>query len=98
MSQYQLVFAPVAKDDLKAIYQFSVLQWGLAKAELYLEQIKYNVNLLLEHPFMGLERTDLLNGIRSLAVERHIIFYRIVENQIMIVRVLHSRQDPNRSI
>jgi toxin ParE1/3/4 len=37
-------------------------------------------------------------GIRSLSAESHVIFYRVREGVIEIVRVLHGRQDPNRHI
>lgn len=96
MNQYQLVIAPVARDDLKAIYQFSVARWGQARADKYLEQMKESFHLLLEQPMLGHERSELLTAIRSLPVESHTIFYRIANHQINIIRILHCRQDPNR--
>ncbi|MDP4536882.1 type II toxin-antitoxin system RelE/ParE family toxin [Alkalimonas collagenimarina] len=96
MNQYQLVIAPVAKDDLKTIYQFSVARWGQARADKYLEQLKERFRLLLEQPMLGHERSELITAVRSSPVESHTIFYRITINQIHIIRILHCRQDPNR--
>ncbi len=47
---------------------------------------------------MGLDRSKLFANTRSIPVESHIIFYRLNENLVEIIRVLHSRQDPERHI
>lgn len=47
---------------------------------------------------MGTERPELLPDTRSLAMESHILFYRVTANSIEIIRVLHRRQDPQRQL
>jgi toxin ParE1/3/4 len=42
--------------------------------------------------------TKLFANTRSIPVESHITFYRLNENLVEIIRVLHSRQDPERHI
>ncbi len=43
---------------------------------------------------MGLERSDLLPGVRRLPIESHTLFYRVTTDTVEIIRVLHGRQDP----
>lgn len=98
MSTCQLVIAPAARDDLTDIYQYGLSQWGQAQSEHYLSRIKDQLRLLTRQPRMGIERPELLPGARSLAVARHVLFYRLNENRIEIIRVLHGRQDPHRHL
>ena len=98
MSSYPLIISPIARDDLEKIYQYGILNWGVSQASSYIDHLKTQLWSLTEHPKMGKERDELLSAMRSLAVESHIIFYRIKNQQINIVRVLHGRQDPQRHI
>jgi toxin ParE1/3/4 len=98
MDVYQLVIAPAAKNDLKAIYQYSLRLWGQAQAESYLYTIKNQFWLLTEQPFLGTERPELLPDTRSLVIESHTLFYRVTTSRVEIMRVLHGRQDPQRHL
>lgn len=47
---------------------------------------------------MGVERSDLLLGVRSLSIQSHTLFYRVTTDSVEIIRVLHGRQDPKRHL
>lgn len=98
MSDYRLIISPVAHDDLRGIYQFGLRNWGSIQSSRYLENLKERFWALTEQPLLGIERIELLPGMRSFPVERHIVFYQVRSKQIEIIRVLHGRQDPNRHI
>lgn len=98
MAAYKLIVAPAAKNDLKDIYQYGIREWGQAQSESYLSAIKNQLWLLTEQPFIGVERAELSLEIRSLAIQRHTLFYRLTTRQIEIIRVLHGRQDPLRHV
>ncbi|MBV1952259.1 MAG: type II toxin-antitoxin system RelE/ParE family toxin [Cycloclasticus sp.] len=98
MPAYQLVIAPAAKADLKDIYQYGLRQWGQTQSESYLESIKEQLWTLTEQPLIGVDRSELLLGARSLPIESHILFYRVTSDAVEIVRVLHGRQDPQRHL
>ena len=100
MPTHQLIIAPAAKADLKDIYQNGLRQWGQAQSGRYLENIKAQLQLLsiTEQPLMGVERSDLLPGARSLTIESHTLFYRVTTGTVEIIRVLHGRQDPQRHL
>jgi len=94
----QLVIAPVARDDLKNIYQYGRRQWGKARSDSYMATLKEQFWSLTEQPLMGIERPELLPDIRSLPIQSHTVFYRVAAKQIEIIRVLHGRQDPQRHL
>lgn len=96
MSAHQLVIAPAAKADLKGIYQYGLRKWGQAQSSSYLENLKDHLWSLTEQPFMGVERPELLPGVRSLHIRSHTLFYRVSTDTVEIIRVLHGRQDPQR--
>jgi toxin ParE1/3/4 len=47
---------------------------------------------------MGIEREELLPNMRSFSVDSHVVFYRLQQSQVEVVRVLQGRQDPRRHI
>ncbi len=48
---------------------------------------------LLKHPKMGVERHDIVNGMRHLTVGNYLILYRIKTSDIEIIRYLHGARD-----
>lgn len=98
MPVQQLVIAPLARDDLKNIYQYGRRQWGKARSDGYMAILQEQLWSLTEQPFMGIERPELLPDVRSLAIQSHTVFYRVVAKRIEIIRVLHGRQDPERHL
>ena len=98
MPAHQLVIAPAAKTDLKDIYQYGLRQWGQTQSESYLENIKQQIWTLTEQSLIGVDRSELLSGARSLPIESHTLFYRVTLDTVEIIRVLHGRQDPQRHL
>ena len=86
----------LARDDLKEIYQYGARNLGTTQASNYLDTLGDHFWNLTRQPKMGIEREELLPNIRSFPVESHVIFYRIQNTQVEIVRILHERQDPQR--
>jgi len=91
---YELIISPRAKNDLVKAYQYGLVNWGRSHALSYLNQIQAQLWQLTEQPKIGIERTALLLNMRSLVIKKHIVFYRIINNNIEIIRILHARQDP----
>lgn len=98
MPARQLVIAPAAKIDLKEIYQYGLRHWGKTQSDSYLENIKEQLRTLVEQHLIGVDRSELLSGSRSLPIESHTLFYRVTPDTIEIIRVLHGRQDPQQHL
>ena len=98
MALNKLVVSPAAQGDFKEIYQYGCTHWGKKRALQYVSQLKEQLWQLLTHPEIGLLRSELGPTMRSFALEKHIIFYRVQSEQIEVVRLLHGRQDPVRQL
>lgn len=94
MNPPDLIISPIARNDLKVIYQYSLRKWGETQSSTYLDAIKTQFWNLTEHPEIGIVREELSPYMRSFSIESHVVFYRLRTEHIEIVRVLHSRQDP----
>ena len=69
---------------------------GQTQSESYLENIKEQLWTLTEQTLIGIDRSELLSGARSLPIKSHTLFYRVTPDTLEIIRVLHARQDPQR--
>ncbi len=49
---------------------------------------------LLSHPQPGSVRDDVAPGLRSRRVGQHLVFYRVYDRSIRIIRILHTKMDP----
>lgn len=54
--------------------------------------------LLLDNPELGVSADHVRAGYRKLRVQSHLIFYRIVDKDIDIVRILHIAMDVERHL
>ena len=89
----QIRFSEVAKQDLRDIWRGSAEYSGLDFADRTLANIESKFRLLAQFPRSGRVRDELLAGLRSYAAGDFVIFYRILETTIEVVRVLHGRRD-----
>ena len=85
-----------AQDDLKEIKSYTRVTWGGKQTKEYLSEIKNSLEKLVISPELGKSRDELIEGVRSFGVGRHIIFYRAGKTEIEIARILHSRMDVTR--
>jgi toxin ParE1/3/4 len=91
-----VVFRKRAETDLRTIGEYTLRTWGLAQAEAYVLSIKECCQLLAERPRLG-RACDLISpGLRRMEHAEHIIFYRVLENTIIVSRILHRSMLPER--
>jgi addiction module RelE/StbE family toxin len=92
----EIVWRASALNDLEAIREF-IAQDNRPAAARILTAIRVAVDRLGRHP--GLGRAGRVEGTRELIISNapYIIAYRIVENQVRILAIVHtSRQWPRR--
>ena len=94
-----LSITPKAESDLTDIWLYTCDQWGVDQADHYLDQLAEGMNQLITHPLLGVDYTHVLTGYRRLQVEHHSVYYRVLETEVLVVRVLHEEMDaPKRLI
>ncbi|MBW4620151.1 MAG: type II toxin-antitoxin system RelE/ParE family toxin [Cyanosarcina radialis HA8281-LM2] len=83
----------LALSDLRSIGRYTQKTWGREQRNVYLSRLDACFHLLAEEPERGRACDDIRPGYRKYHMGRHLIFYRITEEGIEIVRILHDRMD-----
>lgn len=83
----------LAENDLINIWLYSYEEWGESQADDYLEQLNVGIQNLLLNPEIGMDCDFIREGYRRLQINRHLLFYRIKNTEIEIIRVLHESMD-----
>lgn len=87
------ILSQQSQEDIEAIYEFGLHQFGTSQVLAYLIKLRDQFELLTTNPEIAKQRNEIKLGLYSLPCSSHIIFYRILENHIRIVRVLHGSRD-----
>ena len=86
----------LAAEDFAAIYEYSLLNFGVRQADDYTDDLESVFNLLSSSPLMGSECQEIAEDVRRHDHQRHAIFYRRRESDIFVIRILHQQMDPMR--
>ena len=87
-----------AQADLDAIRDFSLEQFGAARAVAYLDAIEQAFRRILSFPEIGALHPELEPAVRSLGCQRHRVFYRVEGEVVVVVRVLHAAMDARQHL
>ncbi len=97
-SSRKIRFTADARADLRDIRRNTAQRWGARQRDVYDAHLNQAMRSLLDYPELGPPRDDLFPGCRNLLVERHIVYYRITNDAIIVGRVLYSSQDPTGKV
>ncbi|HET8809228.1 MAG TPA: type II toxin-antitoxin system RelE/ParE family toxin [Flavobacteriaceae bacterium] len=82
--------------DMEEIFDYSIEEFGAKQAHDYASKMHTLFLKLTEQPEIGRKRNEIKIGLRSLPIGEHIVFYRILNDKIRILRILHGSRDiPN---
>lgn len=91
-----------AEIDIKDISLYTLKQWGKAHKTAYLGLFK---NLFLDLSYHAesiqpliKDRTEIYAGLLSYRINQHVVFFRNTKHEILIVRILHTRMDPEKHL
>lgn len=88
-----LVLSPRARSDLEDIWLIVAQGSGPEAADRWLDRVHDRCRGLLTDPLSGRDRSELVPEIRSVVVRPWVVFYRVSEARVEVVRVLHGRRD-----
>lgn len=89
----ELNITPKAESDLIGIWMYTCKVWGVDRADEYLDQLEAGMKQLVNHPSLGTDYAHVLSRYRRLQVERHAVFYQVLQSSVLVVRVLHEEMD-----
>jgi toxin ParE1/3/4 len=88
-----VIWSPDANSDLSKIWDYYFEAAGRTTTERIVREIGQVCRILEEHPLAGRSRDEIRSGLRSLVANPHVVFYRVTDDVVEIVRVLDGRQD-----
>ena len=84
-----------ASEDLEEIHNF-IAEDSVKRALNFIDLIEDNIELIATNPGIGKYRNELFPEMHSLPVGDYIIFYRIKQKHVEVLRILHGSRDlPN---
>lgn len=86
-----------ADEDLIDIWTYIAAD-SPAAADRVLDAIESRWQQLTRHPYFGMARPDIAPGIRHLVAGQYLTLYRVTEESIEIVRVIHGRRKIDRDM
>jgi len=89
----ELRFRPQARRDLRDIWRYSQKTWSSTQADRYLAKLNAAINALREKPETARASDEISPGLLRRDAERHLIYFRVKADHILIIRVLHQRMD-----
>lgn len=90
----KLRYSAQATVDLLGIGRYTAEHYGEEQARQYLDQIRSCCDLVANLPLLGRPCAEVRLGLRRVVQGRHVIFYRALESEVKVVRVLHERMLP----
>lgn len=87
---------PRARQDLEEVWLYSLSQWGVERANRYVDDLTAAFELLANNPRAGARFDNIRHGYRRYPVVRHVVYYREAQDGIEIVRILHDRMLASR--
>jgi toxin ParE1/3/4 len=89
---------PAALRDLEGIWTYTAQQWGEAQAARYLDGLNTCFEAIAASPLSAPTCEDIRPGYRRQRVQRHTVYYRVMDAMVVVVRVLHERMDAPRHL
>ncbi|MEM9216229.1 MAG: type II toxin-antitoxin system RelE/ParE family toxin [Cyanobacteria bacterium P01_F01_bin.150] len=90
MSQY--VINVLATQDLNEIADYFA-EYNLAAGSQFFRAFNKKCKQLVAFPNSGKSYDSIRPGLRGLSLDNYIIFYRLLDDGIEILRVIHGRRD-----
>jgi len=83
--------SPQALTDLETIYEYCLLSFGVQKANLYQDELHQCFMAISLNYDIGEVYYFKKGNYRKIKINRHLIFYKIIKDNPVIVRFLHER-------
>ena len=88
----RVVRTVLADGDLLDIWLY-IAQDNITAADRMVERLEQRYQTLGVNPVLGSKRDELVMGMRCLIEGKYAIFYRIHQDTVQILRILHGARD-----
>jgi toxin ParE1/3/4 len=87
------VISRKAVSDLEEIWLYTLENWSLAQADRYYSLIFDEIEYICQNPESGKPMNHIRRGYRAAKVKSHLIFYRVKNETVEVIRILHEQMD-----
>lgn len=87
------VLTPRAQRDIEDIWDYTVDHWNVGQAETYIRQIHHAIEAVAAKPKLARSCNAIRPGYWKYPAGSHVLFFRMRDEGIDVVRILHSRMD-----
>ena len=91
-SQPQYIISPAAIHDLNNITDYFA-ERNIDAGEKLLDEFSKKCRYLTQFPLIGRSYSEIRSYLRGLPLQNYIIFYRVINNDIEIMRVIRGDRD-----
>lgn len=93
MKPLPYVISKKAVSDIEEIWVYTLEKWSVEQANRYYNLIFDEISFICKNINAGKSMEHVRKGYRASKVKSHLIFYRILNNTVEIIRILHERMD-----
>lgn len=93
MKPLPYVISKEAIADLDEIWFYTADTWSVDQANRYYHLIFEEIDHICKKTNSGKSMEHARKGYRASKVKSHLIFYRVVNNVVEIIRILHQQMD-----
>ncbi len=90
---FKIEFSDKAFEDIHQIQTYTLLTFGSAQKDIYQQKLDVSFKKIAFMPSIGHTHKQLPKDLKIYNVERHIVVYRVIEDEsiIIVVRILHQK-------
>jgi toxin ParE1/3/4 len=89
--EYRLILSPKAQQDVEDILRYTREQWGEKQGAVYHDKLVGALEAIRSSPASGHASNDLPDTHRVYPIGSHVIVYRVKDDIIGVLRILHKR-------
>ncbi|MBK7562255.1 MAG: type II toxin-antitoxin system RelE/ParE family toxin [Chitinophagaceae bacterium] len=93
MKLLPFIISKKAVSDLEEIWLYTVEKWSVKQADRYYNLIVDEINYICKNSTAGKSMEHVRKGYRASKVKSHLIFYRVLNGTLEVIRILHERMD-----
>ena len=94
MSRLKVHYTNAAARDVDEIARYTEEHWGEKQRDLYLALLERACERIIPENVKHARQVPRRPQLRRWRCERHVVYFRVVDDGLEIVRILHERQLP----
>lgn len=97
MPRRTVELSPLARDDWRDIWDYSIQTWSVTTAEDYYNRIADRLDALAADQLIGLPVFNYPGTLKSL-IGSHAIYFQLGPTTLKVVRILHHGMDVGKNL